>query len=159
MVIVPIWSIVKESSREIENTNKGKTTMARFIGYHNTPVANATLTASVDGSLCIADSQEAAESYRRGGLKAQHYCYEVEISGKIMTERQLKKLLIENGYERYVEDGEEYMATKKTAVRELIVQAGYDAVCYLDTNAFDYLCCEIFRQDAIVSVTLCEEVE
>lgn len=133
--------------------------MARFIGYHNTPAANASLTASVDGSLCIADSQEAAESYRRGGLKTQHYCYEVTVEGKIMTEKQLKKLLSENGFERYVEDGEEYQATKKTAVRELIVEAGYDAVCYLDTNAFDYLCCEIFNHDAIVSVTLCKEVE
>lgn len=132
--------------------------MARFTGYHNTPVANATLTASVDGSLCIADSQEAAESYRRGG-KSQHYCYEVEVEGKIMSEKQLKKLLIENGYERYVEDGEEYMATKKTAVRELIVEAGYDAVIYGDTNGFDYVCCEIFNQDAIVSVTLCESVD
>ena len=133
--------------------------MAKFIGYHNTPVQNATLTASVDGSLCIADSQEAAESYRRGGLKAQHCCYEVEVEGKIMTEKQLKKLLIENGYERYVEDGEEYMATKKTAVRELIVEAGFDAVHYTDTNGFDYVCCEIFSQDAIVSVTLCESCE
>ena len=131
--------------------------MARFIGYHNTPVANAILTASVDGSLCIADSQDAAESYRRGG-NAQHYCYEIEVSGKIMSEKQLKKLLIENGYERYVEDREEYMATKKIAVRELIVEAGYDAVIYGDTNGFDYVCCEIFNQDAIASVTLCEGV-
>lgn len=132
--------------------------MARFIGYHNTPVASATLTASVDGSLCVADSQDAAESYRRGGLKTQHYCYEVEVEGKIMSEKQLKKLLVENGYERYVEDGEEYQATKKTAVRELIVEAGYDAVCYTDTNGFDYVCCEIFNQNAIVSVTLREQV-
>lgn len=130
--------------------------MAKFIGFHNTQKANAALTASVDGSLCLADSQEAAESYRRGGRSAAHYCYEVEVEGKIMGEKQLKKLLIENGYERYVEDGEEYQATKKTAVRELIVEAGFDAVCYTDTNGFDYLCCEIFSQDAIVSVTLCE---
>ena len=67
--------------------------MARFIGYHNTPKANAVLTASVDGSLCIADSQEAAESYRRGGRSAAHYCYEVEVEGKIMSEKQLRKLL------------------------------------------------------------------
>lgn len=133
--------------------------MSTFTGYHNTPVANAVLTASVGGSLCIADSQEAAESYRRGGRSAQHYCYAVEVSGKIMTEKQLKKLLIENGYESYVEDGIEYEATKKSAVRELIVEAGYDAVCYTDTNGFDYLCCEIFSQDAIVSVTLCEAIE
>ena len=131
--------------------------MATFTGYHNTPVANATLTASVDGSLCIADSQEAAESYRRGGRDAQHYCYAVEISGRIMTEKQLKKLLNETGYESYVEDGEEYQAVKKTAVREMIVEAGYDAVIYGDTNGFDYICCEIFSQDAIVSVELVSE--
>ena len=35
----------------------------------------------------------------------------------------------------------------------------YDAVCYGDTNGFDYVCCEIFSQDAIVGVTLCEAVE
>ena len=133
--------------------------MARFIGYHNTQVANATLTASVDGSLCIADSQEAAESYRRGGRSAAHYCYEVEVEGKIMSEKQLRKLLEAMGLECYVEDREEYMATKREDVRQAIVDAGYDAVCYGDTNGFDYVCCEIFSQDAIVSVTLCEDVE
>lgn len=133
--------------------------MARFIGFHNTPVADTTLTASVDGSLCIADSQEAAESYRRGGRNAAHYCYAVEVSGEIMSEKQLKKLLRENGYEMQVDDGEEYQAVKKVAVREMIVAAGYDAVIYGDTNGFDYVCCEIFSQDAIVSVTLCEPIE
>jgi hypothetical protein len=147
--IVWVWFRRKQHRKERD--------MARFIGFHNTPIANTTLTASVDGSLCVADSQEAAESYRRG-LKAQHYCYEVEVEGKIMSEKQLKKLLVENGYERYVEDGEEYQATKKTAVRELIVEAGFDAVCYTDTNGFDYVCCEIFSQGAIVSVTLCNEI-
>lgn len=133
--------------------------MARFIGYHNTPKANATLTASVDGSLCIAGSQEAAESYRRGGLKAQHYCYEVEVDGKIMTEKQLRKLLEAMGLECYVEDREEYMATKREDVRQAIVDTGYDAVCYGDTNGFDYVCCEIFSQEVIVSVKLCEAEE
>ena len=132
--------------------------MARFTGYHNTPKANAVLTASVDGSLCLADSREAAESYRRGGRNAAHYCYEVEVEGKIMSEKQLRKLLESMGLECYVEDREEYMATKREDVRQAIVDAGYDAVCYGDTNGFDYVCCEVFSQEAIVSVTLCEEV-
>jgi hypothetical protein len=134
--------------------------MARFIGYHNTPVANATLTASIKQSLCIAYERECADLYERGGRGVQHYTFEVEIEGSIMSEKKLQKLLQENGFSRYVEDCIEYEATKLMAVRQLIVDEGYDAVCYGDTvEGCNYICCEVVNQDAIVSVTLCESCE
>lgn len=131
--------------------------MARFIGFHNTPVANATLTASEKQSLCLADERDCADLYERGGRDVQHFTYEVGVEGSIMSEKKLQKLLRENGYERYVEDCVEYEATKLAAVRQMIIDEGYDAVIYGDTvEGCNYICCEIFNQDAIVSVTLCE---
>lgn len=131
--------------------------MARFIGFHNTPVANAALTASVKQSLCLADERECADLYERGGRGVTHFTYEVTVEGNIMSEKQLQKLLRENGYSRYVDDCLEYEATKLAAVRQMIADEGYDAVLYGDTvEGCNYVCCEIFSQDSIVSVTLCE---
>jgi hypothetical protein len=129
--------------------------MASYTGYHCSPVKDVALTASVARSLCIADSDDAAKSYLRG--EAKHYVYEIEVNGQIMGPKAFAVMLTEMGLSRFVEAGEEYVATKRPAVRQAVVDAGFDAVRYGDTNGFDYECCEIFNQAAIVSVT-CVEV-
>jgi hypothetical protein len=129
-------------------------TMTTYTGYHCSPIKDATLTASVARSLCIADSDDAAKSYLRGD--AEHYVYQVEISGSIMSPKAFAKLLTDMGLERFVEAGEEYVAAKRPAVRQAVVDAGFDAVRYGDTNGFDYECCEIVNAAAIVSVKCVE---
>jgi hypothetical protein len=128
--------------------------MASYTGYHCSPVKDAVLSASVSRSLCIADSDDAAKSYLRGD--AEHYVYEVEIRGQIMGPKAFSAMLAEMGLSRFVEAGEEYVAAKRLAVRQAVIDAGFDAVRYGDTNGFDYECCEIFSA-AIVSVK-CVEV-
>lgn len=129
--------------------------MASYIGYHCSPVKDAELVASVARSLCVADSDDAAKSYLRG--EAEHYVYEVKVSGQIMGPKAFAAMLIEMGLGRFVEAGEEYVAAKRPAVRQAVVAAGFDAVRYGDTNGFDYECCEVFSANAIVSVK-CVEV-
>jgi hypothetical protein len=129
--------------------------MASYTGYHCSPVKDAELVASVSRSLCIADSDDAAKSYLRG--EAEHYVYEIEVNGQIMGPKAFAALLNYMGLGRFVEAGEEYVAAKRPAVRQAVVDAGFDAVRYGDTNGFDYECCEVFSQAAVVSVK-CVEV-
>jgi hypothetical protein len=128
--------------------------MANYTGYHCSPIKDATFSASVSRSLCVADSDDAAKSYLRG--EAEHYVYEVEISGQIMGPKAFAAMLTQMGLSRFVEAGEEYVAAKRPAVRQAVVDAGFDAVRYGDTNGFDYECCEVFSAAAIVSVKCIE---
>jgi hypothetical protein len=133
--------------------------MASYTGYHCSPIKNAELVASVARSLCIADSDDAAKSYRRGdSYDAPYYVYEVEISGKICGPKSCDKFCSELGYAGKVEDGLTYEVMKLPHVRAWFIEQGFDAVRYGDTNdGFDYECCEVFSADAIVSVK-CVEV-
>ena len=132
--------------------------MASYTGYHCSPIKDAALSASVARSLCIADSDGAAKSYRRSDSYSDtHYVYEVEISGKICGPKTCDKACSDLGFEGLVEDGLTYEAMKKPAVRQWFLDQGYDAVRYGDTNdGLDYECCEIFNADAIVSVKCVE---
>ena len=133
-------------------------TMTSYIGYHCSPVKDAELSGSVARSLCIADSDDAAKSYRRGdSYDAPYYVYEVQISGKICGPKSCDKFCSELGHESLVERGLTYEVMKLPAVRAWFVAEGFDAVRYGDTNdGFDYECCEIFSQDVIVSVKCVE---
>jgi hypothetical protein len=133
--------------------------MASYTGYHCSPIKDAALSASVARSLCIADSDDSAKSYRRGdSYDAPYYVYEIEISGKICGPKSCDKFCSELGHESLVERGLTYEAMKFPAVRAWFVEQGFDAVRYGDTNdGLDYECCEIFNSDAIVSVK-CVEV-
>jgi len=143
---------------QLEHVNGTRTqrnkTMASYTGYHCSPVKDAQFVSSVARSLCIADSDDAAKSYLRG--ETEHYVYEVEISGQIMGPKAFAAMLTEMGLGRFAEAGEEYVIAKRPAVRQAVVDAGFDAVRYGDTNGFDYECCEIFNRDAIVSVQCVE---
>jgi hypothetical protein len=110
--------------------------------YHCSPIKDLSPVASVARSLCLADDRDIAAAYLRGD--AEHYLHEATWdSASIASESELHAICKTIGVR--IGEGLEYEATKKSAVRQAIVDAGFDAVRYGDTHeGCNYECVEFF---------------
>lgn len=127
--------------------------------YHGSPIRNLKPEFSVERSLCLADDENIASSYLRGG-DCRHYVYSAswDRSAAIATEADLHDIC--EGLGITIHDGLEYEAAKNEKVRKAIVAAGYVGVRYGDTHeGCNYECVEFFAEPEGFRWALWETVE
>jgi len=125
--------------------------------FHCSPIADLSPSFSVERSFCVANDSDIAAAYLRG--VGDHYLYRASWSSAcIADEADLHELCEEIGVK--IGEGLEYEATKKTVVRQAIVDAGFDAVEYGDTHeGCNYQCIEFFAKPEGFAIVQQETIE
>jgi hypothetical protein len=131
-------------NRGMTSNNAGhkQTNDMTMYHYHCSPIKNLNPEITVARSLCLADDRDIAAAYLRG--EDGHCLYEASWdSADIASESELHEICKSIGVK--IGEGLEYEATKKQAVRQAIVDAGFDGVRYGDTHdGCNYWCVEFF---------------